>query len=290
MFGVLLIRKEKGCTSHDVVNAIRTKFGTRRVGHAGTLDPQATGLLIVAVGPATRFLQYLPLEPKQYLATVRFGVQTETYDSEGQVVTSVEPPADLLERIQEGLENFQGLIQQLPPMYSAVKVDGKPLYAYARQGQELTRDPRTVNIHRFEVVGGESPELQFRVVCSGGTYVRSLAHDLGQVVGCGAYLAALERVSVGRFRIEDAVSLDEVTAANLVPLDEALPPMPVIHTTPAQTQYIREGRPIGLADPPDSNLAALAEPGGGVYAVARVHGNVLQPECVIPAEALHGIS
>src|SRR6202044_655457 len=137
MLGILLIDKPAGITSHDVVNAVRRRFGVRRVGHAGTLDPQATGLLIVAVGPATRFLQYLPLEPKEYVGVVTFGEERDTQDSEGQVVALKPVPGDLEAQVHEVLPQFRGLIQQLPPMYSAVKKDGKPLYAYARSGKEV---------------------------------------------------------------------------------------------------------------------------------------------------------
>lgn len=287
MLGILLIRKPAGITSHDVVNDVRHRLHTRRVGHAGTLDPLAEGLLVVAVGPATRFLQYLPLEPKEYVATVTFGKSTTTYDAEGEVTFEGAVPDDLRGAIEEATKKFSGLIQQIPPMYSAIKVKGKPLYAYARQGQELVREPRTVHIGAYELLELNDNVVSFRIECSGGTYVRTLAHDLGEVLGCGAHLSGLVRTRVGRFSLVEGTPLAEVSAAGLIPLHEALPPMPLYHLNESQTANVREGRTIGMSDPPGGSLVGLLEPGGTVFSVARIQGNLLQPECVIPAEVLH---
>jgi tRNA pseudouridine55 synthase len=288
LLGILLVNKESGVTSHDVVNDARRKFGTRRVGHAGTLDPLASGLLVVAVGPATRFLQYLPLEPKVYEGAITFGRATSTYDAEGETTQEAPPPTDLRGAIQKALPAFRGLIQQLPPMYSAVKVAGKPLYKYAREGKELERELRTVHIETFEILSIEGNVAQVRVVCSGGTYLRSLAHDVGQMVGCGAFLSRLLRTGVGRFQLDEAIRLSEATPKNLIPLREALPPMALVPLSEAHTAYIREGRPVIVAEAPAGNLAALLDPEGEVFSVARVSGNLLQPECVIPSETVHG--
>lgn len=274
-------------TSHDVVNDVRRRLGTRRVGHAGTLDPLATGLLVVAVGPATRFLQYLPLEPKVYEAEFTFGQSTNTYDAEGEPQTSGPVPSDLPSAIEAALPEFRGLIQQLPPMYSAVKVKGKPLYKYARSGEEAKREPRTVHLSEFSLRTLEGCVGQFRIVCSGGTYVRSLANDLGERLGCGAYMSQLLRTDVGRFALEQARDLDEISAEHLVPLEEALPPMPMISLTEGQVQAAREGRTLGMGAPPEAYLVALTGPNGRVFSVARVQGNLLQPECVIPSEVMH---
>jgi tRNA pseudouridine55 synthase len=288
MLGVLLVDKPLGCTSHDVVNDIRRRFHTKRVGHAGTLDPLATGLLVVAVGPATRFLQYLPLEPKEYVAEITFGRETTTFDREGEVVSERTPPEDLLAAVQSELPRFEGLIQQVPPMYSAVKVGGKALYKHARSGQTVEREPRNVHIGAFEITGVDGQTLTARIVCSGGTYVRTLAHDLGEAVGCGAHLSALHRTRVGRFSVENAMRLDEIASDRLLPLAEALKPMPMVEATLQQVQNVREGRQIGVSEIIESPLVALIEPETGVFSVARVHGNLLQPECVIPSEAMHG--
>lgn len=288
MLGILLIDKRTGCTSHDVVAELRRRLGTKRVGHSGTLDPLASGLLVVAVGPATRFLQYLPLEPKEYVAQVRFGAETETYDAEGDLRNERPVPDDLEARINEALPNFLGLISQTPPLYSAIKVQGKPLYRYAREGIEPRREPRTVRIDVFEPVGPIAQETTFRIVCSGGTYIRTLAHDLGQTVGCGAYLSGLRRTQVGKFDLSAAIPQSEANAQHLVPLREALPPMPLIEANAVQASSVREGRAIGLAEPPNAPFAALVDGSGEVFSIVRVHGNVLQPECVIPLEAIHG--
>lgn len=288
MLGILLIDKPFGCTSHDVVNDIRRRFRTKRVGHAGTLDPLATGLLVVAVGPATRFLQYLPLEPKEYIAEIAFGKTTASYDAEGDVIEDKPIPENIREVVDAALPQFKGLIQQIPPMFSAVKIGGKALYHYARAGQEVDREPRNVHIGEFEILQCTDGQITARIVCSGGTYIRSLAHDLGQAVGCGAYLASLVRTKVGRFDREAACPLPEAAPDRLLPLSKALPPMPLIELTEQQTLNVREGRQIGVPEIPDAPLVALVEPGKDVFSVARVYGNLLQPECVIPSEAIHG--
>lgn len=290
MLGVLLVDKPIGITSHDVVNDIRRRFGTKRVGHAGTLDPLATGLLVVAVGPATRFLQYLPLEPKVYDAEIAFGHSTPTYDAEGELSAARAVPKPLADAIEGQLVHFRGLIQQLPPMFSAIKVGGKPLYKFAREGKEQVREPRTVHIDKFQVLSTEGDRATVRISCSGGTYVRSLANDLGEALNCGGYLTKLVRTHVGRFSREDATPLDQVRPDLLIPLREALPPMPLIQLDEVETASIREGRPIVRVEPPTVNLVALLDPKGDVFSVARVVGNLLQPECVIPIEAAYGAS
>lgn len=282
MLGIVLIHKPTGCTSHDIVNAIRRKIGERRVGHAGTLDPMATGLLVVAVGPATRFLQYLPLEPKEYIARIRFGMSTSTYDAEGAMTAERPVPEDLGAAIQSALPPFMGLIQQQPPMFSAVKVDGQPLYKLARQGKEIERAWRTVHIGKFEIEVLSENEANARIVCSGGTYVRSLAHDLGEAMGCGAHLTALQRTGVGRFRIEDAVLPEDLSPSRVLPLEIALQPMPMLHLDEVRTAAIRQGRDIVIEEPPESNLIALIEPSGKVFSVAKITDGLAHPECVIP--------
>jgi tRNA pseudouridine55 synthase len=288
MLGILLIDKPEGITSHDVVSRLRRRFDTRRVGHAGTLDPLATGLLVVAIGPATRFLQYLPLEPKEYVAKIRFGQSTTTFDREGEVTETRPVPAGLPAQVEEARQKFLGLIQQVPPMFSAVKKEGKPLYVYARKGEEVEREARTVHIERFDLLGYEDAVLEARIVCSGGTYVRTLAHDLGEAVGCGAHLAALVRTGVGRFRLDEAAALEEVGPADLIPLDQALPPMPIVALNQRQASSIRMGQQIGWDKPLPERLVGLRGPDGDVIGVARAIGDLLQPECVIPEEVARG--
>jgi len=289
LLGILLIDKPAGITSHDVVNNIRRTLRTKRVGHAGTLDPAATGLLIVAVGPATRFLQYLPLEPKEYAGTITFGTETSTQDGEGEVVSDKPVPTDLADRLAKVVPQFLGLIRQLPPMYSAIKISGKPLYAYAREGKVLERSERTIHIESIKVEGIDGPNVRLRVICSGGTYLRTLAHDLGQAIGCGAHLSALNRVRVGRFSAADAIPLDEVSPDRLVSLRDALPPMQLLALSSEQSSSIREGRSVNFDRQASGHIAGLLAPNGSIIGIARVSGNLLQPECVIPIEALHDL-
>ena len=284
MLGVLLIDKPLGISSHDVVNRVRRKLGTRRVGHAGTLDPLATGLLVVAVGSATRFLQYLPLEPKGYIAKIQFGSATSTFDREGEVTMSGPVPSDLPAALDAVLPSFRGLIEQVPPSYSAIKVNGQPLYRLARAGIEVTPETRRVHIAEIDVREIGESEITARIVCSGGTYIRSLAHDIGQALGCGAHLSGLIRDQVGRFYVTDAKDLDDISPRDLIPLHESLPPMPLVALTDDQVIDVRHGRPLGIANPPTPGMVALVDPAGRVVSVAKVVGSILHPECVIPAE------
>ncbi len=288
MLGILLIDKPEGGTSHDAVNQLRRTFGTRRIGHAGTLDPLATGLLVAAVGSATRFLQYLPLEPKVYEGEIQFGQTSPTYDREGELSDPTPIPADFEDRVATAISGFKGLIQQLPPIYSAVKVAGKPLYHYARKGEDAPREPRSVFIESLEWRLDGPGRIAIRLVCSGGTYVRTLADDLGRVVGCGAHLASLRRTQAGRFHVEQAVALAEASPVHLIPLAEALPPMPMVELNETQVRAIRMGQRVGLSDPPVGRLAGLLAPDGLLVGVAQIDGTSLQPECVLPLEAVHG--
>lgn len=287
MVGVLLIDKPLGLTSHDVVDEVRRRLGTRRVGHAGSLDPMATGVLVVAVGPATRFLQYLPLEPKEYDAEFRFGQETDTQDAEGSVVAEAPVPGDLTALVERALPTFVGAIEQVPPMYSAVKRGGRPLYALARQGVEVEREPRRVFVDRFERRSDGNP-MRFRIVCSGGTYVRTLAHDLGRAVGCGAHLSSLRRTRVGRFTLSETIPLERVDPTRLLPLEEALPPMPLVRLTADEEEKARLGRSLPRTAPAGSRHVGLLDTHGRAFAVARVVGGTLHPECVIPREVMLG--
>jgi tRNA pseudouridine55 synthase len=281
-----VIDKPLGITSHDVVGRVRRKFSTKRVGHAGTLDPLATGVLVVAVGPATRFLQYLPLEPKEYVFKVKFGIETTTQDAEGDVVAEKNVPENLLAEIERFLPDFRGSIQQIPPMYSAVKKDGKPLYALARKGETIERDPRNVFIYKYEIVQSEGDEVTFLCECSGGTYVRTLAHDMGQKVGCGAHVIELRRTRVGGFTIDCATQLEDATPLDLIQLKDALTDKQIIALNWETVTDAWNGNAIGVRPVPTDPYVALADPAGNVMGMARVteHG-FLQPECVIPREA-----
>lgn len=286
MLGILLIDKPQGITSHDVVNTLRRRFETKRVGHAGTLDPLGTGLLVIAVGPATRFLQYLPLEPKVYVCEFTFGRSSDSYDSEGELSEERAVPEDLAAQVEAHKQPLMGLIQQLPPVFSAIKVQGKPMYKYARAGQEVHREPRTVHIGRFETLSVDGNKARFEIECSGGTYIRSLAHDLGEAIGCGAYLSALRRTETGRFTLEQAVALDAAQPADILPLSEALPPMPMLRLSPSEEISFRQGQRIRASQPVDAQLVALQDAEGFVIGVGRATGQVIQPECVLPLETV----
>ena len=228
--GILLIDKPSGLTSHDVVDRVRRKLKMKRIGHAGTLDPMATGLLIILVGKATKLSQYLMSLDKAYEGTVTLGVATNTYDAEGEVMTTLPVPELNRSDIENALASFVGDQYQTPPMFSAVKIDGQPLYKMARKGKEIEREPRFIRISRFEVERFESPEFDFSLDCTKGTYVRSLANDIGDKLGCGAHLSALRRTASDRFHIKDAIELESFQEADretiskiLISKNEALP-------------------------------------------------------------------
>lgn len=286
MLGIVLIDKAPGITSHDVVDQLRRRFGTRRVGHAGTLDPLASGLLVVAVGPATRFLQYLALEPKVYVASVRFGAATSTYDAEGVPTGAGALPADLAGALESVLPAFRGLIQQLPPMHSAVKVNGKPLYTYARRGEEVERRLRTVHIDELRVDRLEGDVATILVQCSGGTYVRTLAHDIGAAIGCGAHLVGLVRTQVGRFLLSNAARAESVGPEDLVGLRAALEPAPAIALTEEEAKLARDGRFLHISslETEVSSFVVLLDSKGGVVGIGRVGESGVHPECVLPRE------
>jgi len=289
MFGILLIDKPQGITSHGVIARLRKILNTRRIGHAGTLDPLATGLLVVAVGPATRFLQYLNLEPKHYAAKVKFGESTNTYDSDGEIQVTRPVPANLATQIEQHLPPFLGKIAQYPPIYSAIKHQGQPLYAYARKGEDVEIKPRYIFIESYVPTSVKAPHAVFSITCSGGTYIRSLAHDLGEAIGCGAHITELRRVGAGEFTADKCIELDEVTPFHIIPLKNALTHLPSANLTPLQTVDIRHGRTVEYPIAETAQPIALFTPEGNVLGIARVvktEGGIstLQPDCVIPAE------
>lgn len=208
--GALLVDKPAGPTSHDIVDAVRKIFGVQKVGHCGTLDPQATGLLIIVLGQATKLSERLMADDKVYSGTICLGTTTNSYDADGEVVSSLPVPPLTLELLDEVAGSFVGDLLQEPPMVSAVKKDGVPLYKLARKGVEVERKPRLVSIYRFRFTSYEEPYGVFRVACTKGTYVRSLAHDLGQKIGCGAHLATLRRHVSGRFDVDNAIPFEDL--------------------------------------------------------------------------------
>ena len=206
--GVLLVDKPDGMTSHDVVDRVRHKLKMKRVGHAGTLDPSATGLMIILVGKATKLSQYLMGLDKTYEGVIQLGSETTTQDAEGEVVAEKPVPELTEEKLVSYLQEFVGDQYQTPPMFSAKKIEGVPLYKLARKGKTVEREPRFIHVSSFKMDRWDNPNIEFTLSCSKGTYVRTIAHDLGQNIGCGAHLKELRRTDIERFRIEDSIELE----------------------------------------------------------------------------------
>ncbi len=234
MHGLLLIDKSAGMTSHDVVRQIRRIFHTRKVGHAGTLDPLATGVLPVAIGDGTKILQFLLAEDKTYRATFTLGTTTDTLDAEGEVLLERPVPVFTETSLEGIFALFRGEIEQIPPMYSALKQNGVPLYKLARQGKTVERKARQVSIDRLELISHDQQTITIEVDCSKGTYIRTLVSDIGEQLGCGAHLSALRRLKSGDFAITECVTLDtlgglDCPEAELLSLDSALRNYPTVH-------------------------------------------------------------
>jgi tRNA pseudouridine55 synthase len=211
--GVLLVDKAEGMTSHDVVALARRKLGTKKIGHCGTLDPIATGLLLLTIGRGTKVQDLLMSEDKEYAGTFVLGVTTDTQDREGEVIQERAVTAFDEDQIRSTFERFRGDFYQLPPMVSAKKHGGVPLYKLARQGKTVEREPRLVHVYRYTIDRIELPEIDFSVLCSKGFYVRTYVHDIGEVLGCGAHLKALRRTRSGRFDVANAITVDEIKQA-----------------------------------------------------------------------------
>lgn len=250
MNGILVVDKPAGMTSHDVVSEVRRILDEGRVGHAGTLDPMATGVLVLGIGKGTRLLEYLMGQEKRYRGTIRLGVTTTTYDTEGEIVEQVDGPWPDRDEVAATLARFRGDVEQRPPVYSALKQDGERLYEKARRGEDVEVEPRTVTIHDLRLLSYEPPHLEIDVTCSKGTYVRSLAHDIGQALGVGGHLTALRRLASGPFTLEQAVRLETLrrAAANddvdelVLPLGAGLETFPRLDLTPDQARRLAHGQ------------------------------------------------
>lgn len=222
--GILLIDKPRDHTSHDVVARLRGKLKMKRIGHAGTLDPMATGLLVILVGKATKVSQYLVSLDKEYEGTIELGKVTDTQDAEGEVMATKPVPVLTEDEVQVTIKSFLGDQYQLPPMYSAIKIAGQPLYKAARKGEEVVREPRFIRVMSWDLLRFASPQIDFRLRCTKGTYVRTLAHDLGAKIGCGAHLAALRRTATDKFTVSQALTLDQIQAMTLPEIEQRLIP------------------------------------------------------------------
>jgi tRNA pseudouridine55 synthase len=250
--GVLVVDKPVGLTSHDVVQIIRRGTGIRRAGHTGTLDPRASGVLVVLIGPAVRLSEYVSASDKRYQATLRLGSSTDTFDSEGRVTSFASVDSITEQRFEDALDQFVGEIEQVPPPYSAIKVQGRKAYEMAREGEEVELAPRMIHVYSLELLEWAPPEAVIDVFCSSGTYVRSLANDLGAALGCGAHLVGLRRTKSGRFTLRDAVPMRRLQESfnsgdwyrHLIPAAEALGDWPMVELDGDQVELIRHGHRV----------------------------------------------
>jgi len=268
--GVLVIDKPTGMTSHDVVQVVRNGTHIRRAGHTGTLDPRASGVLVVLVGPAVRLSEFISASEKRYQAVLRLGLTTDTYDMDGRVLTS-SPVNISYEELEETLQTFIGEVDQIPPAYSAIKIDGEKAYERARRGEDVEMEPRKVRVDSIELLDWESPEAIIDIQCSSGTYVRSLIHDLGEKLGCGATLVGLRRTKNGRFSLRDAVSLRRLQEAFvngdwyrfLIPAAEALGDWYTVELTMDQVDQVRHGHRVPAVEevPAETIARAVSEEG-----------------------------
>lgn len=300
--GLLVIDKPAGPTSHDVVRRVRRVLDTRRAGHGGTLDPDATGVLLVAAGQATRFFPFLSKEDKVYKGLIRLGFATDTYDASGRPASETASTLPARDEVAAAMAAFVGGILQVPPRYSAKKLGGLPAYKLARADRDFALAAVPVTIARFDLCGYRPPEIEFETECSAGTYIRSLAHDLGQRLGCGAHLAALRRTRVGPYGLAEAISLDALEDAGargeaerfVLPLERLLPGVPAAAVRPEAEALVRNGRPLGPADlaaplpgpataGAKSGLVRLVASDGRLLALARptAEGTALHPFLVI---------
>jgi tRNA pseudouridine55 synthase len=230
--GALLIDKPAGPTSHDIVDEIRARFRLKKVGHCGTLDPNATGLIVVLLGRATKLSEKLMSDDKVYSGWIRFGESTNSYDADGEVLETKPVPPLTVDLLNEAAESFLGDQMQTPPMVSAVKVEGVPLYKLARKGVEVERKPRLIHLYNFRFTQYEEPYGHFRVACTKGTYVRTLAHELGQKLGCGAHLATLRRTASGKFDVADAIQFEDALKLSERELEQRVIPFLMLANQP----------------------------------------------------------
>ncbi len=279
----MLVEKPAGCTSHDVVALARRRYRLRAVGHTGTLDPFATGLLVLLFGRATRLARFVATQPKTYLATARLGVRTTTDDLAGEAIPAERAvPVPPLAAVREALGTLAGVQQQRPPAYSAKLVAGERSYQRARRGEPVELPPVEVVVHRIELVHYQYPELEFRCTVSAGTYVRALARDLGERLGTGAHLTALRREAIGELRVEDAVGLDR-----LGPETPLLPPLAVLRHLPrvevsgAEAEAIGHGQPLRRTGGRREGETVALVQGEQLVAIAEARRGALQPAVVL---------
>jgi tRNA pseudouridine55 synthase len=275
--GLLLVDKPAGCTSHDAVARVRRALGTRKVGHAGTLDPMATGLLVMGVGRATRLLRFLGALPKTYVGTFRLGVETATLDADGEVTGTADASAVTQDELRSAMAAKLGASAQRPPAFSAVKVGGRKLYDAARSGETLEGSMRIVRVDRFALVARRGDDVEFEATVSGGTYIRALVADVGAVLGVGAHLAALRRTAIGAFDVADASAPDDPGA--LLPLERAVAHLPRVGVEEEEAIAASHGRilgPAGVEGP-----YGVYDPAGRLIGIWRDDDGKARPEMVL---------
>ena len=292
--GILLLDKPIGITSNDALQQVKRLYDARKAGHTGNLDPMATGLLPLCLGEATKVSAFLLDADKRYRGTCKLGVRTNTGDADGEAIETRPVIGVTEERVREVLQRFLGEIEQIPPMHSAIKHQGQPLYKLAHQGLEVERQPRQVTIFALELVRFEGDELEIDVHCSKGTYIRTLAEDIGEALGCGAHLCQLRRTGAGPFSEAGAITLEqlkqtlleggqEAIDALLLPVEEALGAWPVINLSDNMAYYIRQGQAVQVAQAPTSGWVRLFGPGGEFIGV----GHILDDGRVAPKRLFH---
>lgn len=279
--GILIVDKPAGWTSQDVAAKLRGVFHERRIGHSGTLDPMATGVLVLFVGRATRAVEFAERDSKEYLAGLRLGLVTNTQDTSGETLET-HPVSVTREELDAALDAFRGDISQIPPMYSAIKIGGKKLYELARKGQEVERKPRNITIFELAVEDGSGSDWDLRVRCSKGTYVRTLCHDIGQSLGCGGCMSSLRRTRAGRFTLEQAVTMEQILAFAqehdpaelLMPVDALFAQHPALIVTLGQTEKLKHGAAISDWHFADGTYRVYSETGEFLL-LGTVKGQVL---------------
>ena len=284
--GIAVVDKEAGWTSHDVVAKARGLLGTRKVGHSGTLDPPATGVLILGVGRGTKLLRFITELPKTYVATFALGVETSTLDAEGEVTATHDMGVVSLREVQDAAQKFEGPIQQIPPMVSAVKIGGKRLHELAREGKEIDRPPRPVTIHALAIAATAAPDVfELTATCSSGTYIRTLAADIGTALGGGAHVCTLRRTAIGPFGQDQAQPLEAIT---LISLAEGLAGRPTVTADGDLAAAVRHGKVLEADELGVSGEGpwAVLDPGGALLALYESHrGSTVKPAVVVEPAA-----
>ncbi|SPE28150.1 tRNA pseudouridine synthase B [Candidatus Sulfotelmatobacter sp. SbA7] len=298
MNGVLIIDKPSGLTSHDVVNRVRRILKERSVGHLGTLDPLATGVLPLVIGSLTRLAQFYTASEKAYEGVIRFGFATDTYDADGEALGSPQPVAPTLDEVRQIAAGFRGFVEQMPPPFSAKKIQGVPAYKLARKHKDVALKPVRVEIKEFEILGVDGDRASFQARVASGTYLRSVAHDMGQQMGCGAHLQSLRRTAVAEFDLADAHTLEELAAAAAGTLEDLfvhprklLPRFPSVTANEDMAAHIRSGRTVNLPEFSKAQQVKVFSGQRELIAIAtRVAGTLFHPRIVLVGnEAAHTV-